>query len=673
MPDEPISALVQIAAPTGSPPYPTAFTNPTTGAMLEILDTTNTSMATTGTNSKIAPGDMIKGYLAAGSNITLTETAGVVTVASTASASPGGSSGQIQTNNGSGGFGALAVPLGVASGGTGLGTLTAHAVVIGAATSTPAFATIGTSGRVLIDQGASSDPSFNALSGDVTVTNTGATTVGKIGGTAVSLPISVANGGTGLGTLTAHAVVIGEGTSTPGFATIGTAGRVLIDQGVSADPSFKALSGDVTIVSTGATTIAASAVTLAKQANFAASSIMGNPTGSPAAPSAITLGANLSFSGTTLVATAGGGMTNPMTTTGDIIYSTTTASPGAPGRLAIGSTGNVLTVAGGIPSWAAPATSGTVTSVGLSTNAGWLTVGSSPVTSSGTITLNATTAQAANNVLATPDGTTGVVGLRALVNGDMPAPGSSGQLVYNSSNLFAGAANLNVGSSGQLNCNPMSAPGTPATGDLWYDSARNTFGFLSAGMVTQPSGIIWQGLSSGTAVTNTASATTLLGSISSTIGSLTIPANALQPGKIIRPMLWGSCSWPSGPPTVAFAMLLGGNVVWGSTALAVAQTTTATYWTISNYIGAHGLQVQSIGASGKIIGSLGFVVSSAASALAMTTGSSSSLPASNIYVAPVAQTINTTGTLAIDFQVKMGSAVAAASVQFLGGWIEILG
>jgi hypothetical protein len=46
------------------------------------------------------------------------------------------------------------------------------------------------------------------------------------------------------------------------------------------------------------------------------------------------------------------GMTNPMTTTGDIIYS----SPGStPVRLGIGSTGNVLTVASGIPSWAAPA------------------------------------------------------------------------------------------------------------------------------------------------------------------------------------------------------------------------------------------------------------------------------------------------------------------------------
>jgi hypothetical protein len=52
------------------------------------------------------------------------------------------------------------------------------------------------------------------------------------------------------------------------------------------------------------------------------------------------------------------GMTNPMTTTGDTIYS----SPGStPVRLGIGSTGNVLTVAGGVPTWAAPAGSGGMT------------------------------------------------------------------------------------------------------------------------------------------------------------------------------------------------------------------------------------------------------------------------------------------------------------------------
>ena len=95
MADETISQLTQIAAP----PFSSAFTNPSTGAMLEILDTTTTTMAPTGTNSKIAPGDLIKGYLAAGSNVTLTETSGIVTIAASGGGGlPGGATnGQVLT------------------------------------------------------------------------------------------------------------------------------------------------------------------------------------------------------------------------------------------------------------------------------------------------------------------------------------------------------------------------------------------------------------------------------------------------------------------------------------------------------------------------------------------------------------------------------------------------
>ena len=111
MADEPISALTQIAVP----PFSSAFTNPSTGAMLEILDTTNTTMASSGTNSKIAPGDLIKGYLAAGSNVTLTETSGIVTIAASGGgmtvggAVSGGSNHATLVEDGSGNLAALAI------------------------------------------------------------------------------------------------------------------------------------------------------------------------------------------------------------------------------------------------------------------------------------------------------------------------------------------------------------------------------------------------------------------------------------------------------------------------------------------------------------------------------------------------------------------------------------
>ena len=60
------------------------------------------------------------------------------------------------------------------------------------------------------------------------------------------------------------------------------------------------------------------------------------------------------------------GMTNPMTTTGDTIYS---SSGSTPARLGIGTTGQVLTVSGGLPSWAA-APGGTWTQAATGTLSG---------------------------------------------------------------------------------------------------------------------------------------------------------------------------------------------------------------------------------------------------------------------------------------------------------------
>jgi hypothetical protein len=71
------------------------------------------------------------------------------------------------------------------------------------------------------------------------------------------------------------------------------------------------------------------------------------------------------------------GMTNPMTTTGDTIYS---SSGSTPARLGIGSTGQVLTVAGGVPSWA--------TAAGGSANWSLLNAGGTALTGATTITVS---------------------------------------------------------------------------------------------------------------------------------------------------------------------------------------------------------------------------------------------------------------------------------------------
>jgi hypothetical protein len=94
----------------------------------------------------------------------------------------------------------------------------------------------------------------------------------------------------------------------------------------------------------------------------------------------VTAGVGISGGGTSGTVTVTNSMATAITTSGDLIYGT---GSGTFTRRAIGSTNDVLTVAGGVPTWAAPA-GGTPTYVGVSltptggsvsiSNAAWTTV-----------------------------------------------------------------------------------------------------------------------------------------------------------------------------------------------------------------------------------------------------------------------------------------------------------
>jgi hypothetical protein len=108
----------------------------------------------------------------------------------------------------------LSDPLIVSKGGTGLATLTNHAIQIGAGTSTPTQLGPNASTVLpLVSGGSSADPSYTLL--------------------------TVPGGGTGLATLTAHSIQLGNGTGTPTQLAVPASGTIL--QGVaSSDPAFTA-------------------------------------------------------------------------------------------------------------------------------------------------------------------------------------------------------------------------------------------------------------------------------------------------------------------------------------------------------------------------------------------------------------------------------------------------
>ena len=110
--------------------------------------------------------------------------------------------------------------LGVSGGGLGLTSIPQYNVLLGNGTSAVSTAApSATAGLPLVSNGSSANPSF-----------------------AVAVP---AGGGTGLATLAAHGVMLGEGTANVSLATpsVGSSGYALLSNGPTSDPSFQQLTG----------------------------------------------------------------------------------------------------------------------------------------------------------------------------------------------------------------------------------------------------------------------------------------------------------------------------------------------------------------------------------------------------------------------------------------------
>ena len=357
------------------------------------------------------------------------------------------------------------------SGTIGIGSVSTGAVTITPATTITGIATL--TAQPVLSSLTASKPVFSDASKGLVSTGT----------------LAYDQGGTGQTSYAAGDIVYASAINTLSKLTVGTSGQVLkVTAGV---PAWE----------TDTTTGTVTSVALSAPAVFTVS-------GSPVTSSG-TLA--LTYSGTALPE-ANGGTAQTTYTTGDFLYA---SGSNTLSKLAVGTTGQVLTVAAGLPSWATDTTTGTVTSVGLSAPA-FLTVGSSPVTSSGTLalTFSGTAIPAANGGTAQTTYSTGdllyasgantlsklAIGTSAqvlTVTGGAPAWGSAGAGTVTSVDMSGGTTGLTtsggpVTSSGTITLagtlaavNGGTAQTTYATGDLLYASGANTLAKLAVGTTNQ--------------------------------------------------------------------------------------------------------------------------------------------------------------------------------------------
>ena len=232
--------------------------------------------------------------------------------------------------------------------------------------------------------------------------------------TGVTGILPLANGGTGVNVASNNALL---NTILPSQAT--NSGKVLTTNGT--DTSWTTVSGTGTVTSVVASTTPVSGLSLSggtitttgtigitgtlavAASNFAsqtANTVLAGPNGASGVPTFRALVAadiptlNQNTTGTAanvtgVVGATNGGTSQSTYAVGDILYASATNTLS---KLPVGTSGQVLTVATGAPTWATPAGGGTVTSVNAAgntagTSGAGITVSGGPITTTGSLTL----------------------------------------------------------------------------------------------------------------------------------------------------------------------------------------------------------------------------------------------------------------------------------------------
>ena len=171
-----------------------------------------------------------------------------------------------------------------------LANITRGSILVGGVSNTPTAYNAKTDGQILVGDG--TDITSVAVSGDVTLDNTGAVTIADDAITTAKL----AN-------ITRGSILVGGVSNTPTAYNAKTDGQILVGDGT--DITSVAVSGDVTLDNTGAVTIANDAITTAKLANITRGSILvGGVSNTPTAYNAKTDGQILVGDGTDITSVA---------------------------------------------------------------------------------------------------------------------------------------------------------------------------------------------------------------------------------------------------------------------------------------------------------------------------------------------------------------------------------
>ena len=237
--------------------------------------------------------------------------------------------------------------------------------------------------------------------------------------------------------------------------------------------------------------------------------------------------------------------------------------------------------------------------------------------------------------------------------------GAAGVLYATSGGTITQAADILVGSAGQLSQAAIAAPGTLTLGDRWIDTTQNTEAVAVGGMPSYRHGMIF---SQATKVTVAASGTTTLLSTTNAAGSLSLPAGCLnQLRRVLRFRLGGYGTTPaSAQGNCYFQCKLGSSVVaTTSGGNMVASATNA------QFLGWFEIRTGGTGTSGKLDATG-----------ALSTQGSVLLPATTLVIgnytsagltAPQTQvTLDLTQAYTIDFDVNLtGSSTSITLANFV--------